>query len=166
MTALTGVSAEAANRLARVLSFLARQTSARAILLTDRGGNILVNNPPTAGREIETIAALGAGSFVATRELAGILGEPGFHSLLHHGDQASIYMHSLASDHLVIVVFGPGTTAGLVKLYVDKARVELDLILRDPDAAGGGTTAGQGFEMDGDADIFGDGGRGDDKSGR
>jgi hypothetical protein len=80
---------------------------------------------------VQGIAALSAGAFSATRQLAGLMGESMFQSVYHQGHNTSLYMQSLASQFLILVVFGRTTTVGLVKLYVKKLSEELDPLLQE-----------------------------------
>jgi predicted regulator of Ras-like GTPase activity (Roadblock/LC7/MglB family) len=125
------VSVEQSERLNTIISDLSVQAEADAVFLTDYSGNILASIEQDSNRNADNVAALAAGSFSATRELASLIGEPSFYSIYHKGQHASIYMQSVTTDILVFVVFGKGTTVGLVKLYVDKANRELEPILEE-----------------------------------
>jgi predicted regulator of Ras-like GTPase activity (Roadblock/LC7/MglB family) len=138
--------------LSTALGDLAVEAEADAVLMSDYSGNIMADISRYEDYTIQTLAALAAGSFVATRELAGMIGEPGFRSVFHHGEQASMYIHNVTGDFLILVVFGPGTTVGLVKLYVERASREIEPILES--ITGQDVGAGQTFEMDTSGSIF------------
>jgi predicted regulator of Ras-like GTPase activity (Roadblock/LC7/MglB family) len=100
------------------------------VFLSDYGGNLLAcdgrdGDDPVA----HTISALAAGSFSATRELAGLLKETKFHSIVHQGEKTSLLLCGVGNDFVVLVVFGLQTTAGLVKLYVEKMVREIEPVL-------------------------------------
>ena len=69
----------------------------------------------------DNIAALAAGSFYATLEMARLIGESEFRYLIHQGEKTSIYMESATQDLLLVVVFSKDSNPGLVKLYARHA---------------------------------------------
>lgn len=135
------------------------QTGADAVILCDTGGNILANTDPPEEKPMDlvTAAALGAGSYSATRQLALILREPGFRSIFHKGKQTNIFIHGVLTYYLLIIIFGNSTTAGLVKLYVEKAAREIEPILSavDGQTSVSAGAEGQAFEVDPNAELFG-----------
>lgn len=148
MTGYTITEAQSKS-LSAVLSDLAVQGEADAVFMSDYGGNIIAHFSQSQEAVMQTMAALAAGSFCATRELAGLIGEPTFHSIFHQGQHACIYMQSVAANFLLLVIFGKSTTAGLIKLYVEKACRELEPIIQEvvgqtPESVG----CGKSFEID------------------
>jgi predicted regulator of Ras-like GTPase activity (Roadblock/LC7/MglB family) len=119
------LTTEQGRALNRVVSDLLVQTESNVVLLTDIGGNILTQAPNREDRNLPTMAALAAGAFAATRELALLTGETGFRCVSHEGDQAGLFVHSVGADGLLVIVFQRTTTLGLVKLYARKAAEEL-----------------------------------------
>lgn len=107
------------------------RAEAEAAFLCDHGGNILAQSTTEQYMHEENIAALAAGSFYATRELARLIGEPEFRYIFHRGDKTSIYMQNTARDMLLMVVFGKESNPGLVKLYADETSRELEAVLQD-----------------------------------
>src|SRR5947209_18506223 len=67
--------------------------------------------------DVTIIAALAAGSFAATKELAKRIGEIEFNALYHQGNGNHIFMNSVDDDTIMITVFGKRTTVGLVRFY-------------------------------------------------
>ena len=63
--------------------------------------------------DVTIIAALAAGSFAATKELARRIGEVEFNALYHQGNGSHIFMNSVDDDTIMITVFGKETTVGL-----------------------------------------------------
>ena len=70
-------------------------SNARCTLLIDRDGHLVTRRGEPMGTSLESIAALIAGSFAATREMAKQMGEDEFTVLFHQGARDSI---QLASD--------------------------------------------------------------------
>jgi len=147
---------EEQNRLmTAVLTDLAAQAEAEAVFLGDAGGNIIACISTPGDESVQTIAALAAGSFSATRELAKLIGETSFSSIYHKGDHSSIYIQTIGGNYLLLIVFGKGTAVGLVKLYVDKACHELGPFLSEISGQKGSAARGKSsFEMADTDQVF------------
>lgn len=149
------ISERQGRKLGRILGALARQTKAEALIIADYGGNILAHVSSIEDHLLQTIAALAAGAFSATRELAGLIGESEFRSIYHCGKERSIYIHCHATAFLTLVVLGKDTTQGLARLYVEKASRQITPILLstlDQSAKGAGAT--EPFELEAGTDAF------------
>ena len=142
--------------LTQVLEDLFTETEARACLLSDTGGNIIAQITDTDDEIIQTVAALAAGSFAATKQLAGILGEQSFQSMFHQGHKIAIYIQAISTEFIILAVLGPISTPGLVKLYATKASHELEPLLKEISAqsASAHAKSGQVFETKSDGPIF------------
>ncbi|MBN1268013.1 MAG: roadblock/LC7 domain-containing protein [Kiritimatiellae bacterium] len=127
---LYSMSQEQHRQIDNILLDLLARAEAEAVFLCDRGGNILVENTTEHYKHEENIAALAAGSFFATRELARLIGEPEFRYIFHRGETTSVYLQHAAADMLLMVVFGKQSNPGLVKLYSDESTRALDTVLR------------------------------------
>ena len=150
------ITAEQSKDLEKLLEGMLAQTEATAVYLCDYAGNIIHRVvTEDQGPMEQTIAALASGSFVATNELAMLIGEATFHSVYHKGEKASIYMQSLGQDYLVLVIFRNTTTVGLVKLYVDRTCQDLGLLLGVVDQQT--EISGETFTLDENAKLFGPG---------
>lgn len=142
--------------LTQALAGLRTLAEADAVFLSDYGGNLLACN----GRDsddpvVHTMSALAAGSFSATRELAALIKESAFHSIVHQGEKTSILLCGVGNDFVVLVVFSRKTTAGLVKLYVEKMVREIEPVLQAVARQSVQKTgAGHVFELGG-GDVFG-----------
>lgn len=148
------VSEEQVNLLNAALEALLTESEAQALFISDYGGNIITNVATDDDDSRETVAALAAGSFSATRELAGMIGENSFHSVFHKGDHSAIYIQCIAGDFIILAILGQGTSQGLAKLYIDKACKQIEPILLETsgqsvEAAAGG--ASERFEFKSDA---------------
>ena len=149
------VTEDQSRLMTSVLTDLAAQAEAEAVFLGDAGGNILSCISPPGSEAVQTIAALAAGSFSATRELARMIGETSFSSIYHKGENSSIYIQTIEGSYLLLVIFGKGTAVGLVKLYVDKASQELEPFLRAlVGQKSSDHSKAQPFEMADSAEIF------------
>ena len=88
------------------------------------------------------IAALAAGSFAATKELARRIGEVEFNALYHQGNGSHIFMNSVDDDTIMITVFGGRTTVGLVRFYSAATAQAVSKLLQSLDR-----NAGHGFSF-------------------
>src|SRR5882672_1510728 len=96
--------------------YLQKSESDLAVII-DKGGNVISQYGDLEVMDVTIIAALAAGSFAATKELARRIGELEFNALYHQGDGNHIFMNSVDDDTIMITVFGPRTTVGLVRFY-------------------------------------------------
>jgi len=151
------ISKSQGRKLSRILTALSRQTEAEALVVMDNGGNILSQVSDMADSRNQTVAALAAGSFSATKELAGLLGEPVFKSIFHRGEEKSVYLHAITSRFLILMVLSGNTTQGLAKLYLERCGRQLETILGSTGAQSAADAgASEKFEIDENAALFGE----------
>ena len=100
-----------------VLAEFLKKAEAELTVVIDRGGNVISQYGDMTVMDVTIIAALAAGSFAATRELARRIGEIEFNALYHQGNGNHIFMNSVDDDTIMITVFGRRTTVGLVRFY-------------------------------------------------
>ena len=100
-----------------VLADFLKKAEADLTVVIDRGGNVISQFGDMSAMDVTIIAALAAGSFAATQELARRIGELEFNALYHQGNGSHIFMNSVDEDTIMITVFGRRTTVGLVRFY-------------------------------------------------
>jgi predicted regulator of Ras-like GTPase activity (Roadblock/LC7/MglB family) len=100
-----------------VLADFLKKAEADLTVVIDRGGNVISQFGDMSAMDVTIIAALAAGSFAATQELARRIGELEFNALYHQGNGSHIFMNSVDEDTIMITVFGRSTTVGLVRFY-------------------------------------------------
>jgi predicted regulator of Ras-like GTPase activity (Roadblock/LC7/MglB family) len=113
-----------------VLGDFLKKTDAALTIVIDRGGNVISQFGDMDLMDVTIIAALAAGSFAATRELARRIGEAEFNALYHQGNGNHIFMNSVDQDTIMITVFGSRTTVGLVRFYSTAAAQRVADILK------------------------------------
>ena len=109
---------ESAEKLLKALEDFLDKSEASFALIIERGGSILSQYgkiPDTTDPTI--LSALAAGSFAATREVALRVGETEFSALHQQGRQSHVLMSAINDDAMLMTVFGPKTTLGLVRFY-------------------------------------------------
>lgn len=117
MNAIPVLTIEDVATLDGVLGDFLKKTEADLTIVIDRGGNVISQCGDMDIMDVTVIAALAAGSFAATRELARRIGEVEFNALYHQGNGNHVFMNSVDDETIMITVFGPRTTVGLVRFY-------------------------------------------------
>lgn len=125
------LSEEHYNMLKNDLDDFLDNSEANAVLLCDRGGNIIVNSGDSVEGEADLISALVAGAFAATQQLAAVLGEKEFTAIFHQGTRKSIFISSVGEEVLLLALFSDNTNAGLVKMYALTVCRKMLALVRD-----------------------------------
>ena len=121
---------DVANMDAVLQDYLQKSESDLAVII-DKGGNVISQCGDHEVMDVTIIAALAAGSFAATKELARRIGEVEFNALFHQGNGSHIFMNSVDDDTIMITVFGTKeTTVGLVRFYATGACQNLAALMR------------------------------------
>lgn len=144
---LTGLTEEQCRMVDDLLLELLVRSEAEAIFLCNRGGYILAESLIQQYEQNDNIAALAAGSFYATREIARLVGEPEFRCVFHQGDRKGIYMQNTKQDMLIVVVFGNQSNPGLAKLCTEEMVTHLDECLAREGSAEEVANAIQGIDL-------------------
>lgn len=132
LTNLVVAEDELAN-IMRVLGRLALDTGATHTLLLDKSGQMIGAHGDaalhsvgvTSQRDLVALGALLAGAFSSSRQVAEMLGERDFHSIIQQGAQESILSALVGEQWLLVVIFDKQTHMGLVKVLARKASDEL-----------------------------------------
>ncbi|MBA3963710.1 MAG: roadblock/LC7 domain-containing protein [Chthoniobacterales bacterium] len=117
MNSIPALTIENVAALDGILADFLKKADADLTVVIDRGGNVISQFGDVSAMDVTIIAALAAGSFAATRELARRIGEVEFNALYHQGNGSHIFMNSVDEDTIMISVFGSRTTVGLVRFY-------------------------------------------------
>jgi predicted regulator of Ras-like GTPase activity (Roadblock/LC7/MglB family) len=127
------LTVEAAQRLTKILDEFVDRSEASFAVLLDRGGTILseFGALPSCSTDVNVVAALAAGSFAATRELALRIGEPEFSALYQQGANWHMLISAVDDDSVLVTVFGKQTTVGLVKFYSASAVLQVAAVLQE-----------------------------------
>jgi predicted regulator of Ras-like GTPase activity (Roadblock/LC7/MglB family) len=108
-----------------ILKELVKLSGATCALLIDKDGHLVSRTGTMKDFDLDTIAALVAGSFAATREMARVLGEDEFTVLFHQGPKGSIQLSLVGERTILAVIFNDRTTVGMVRLYTLEASNKL-----------------------------------------
>lgn len=102
----------------RLLRSFLQEAGARSALLVDRTGQLITAVGEGDGFDGTAFASLAAADFSANDQLATLIGEDDFTSLVHQGERESIYLADVARRVILAVLFDESTTLGLVRLRV------------------------------------------------
>ena len=130
MNGIPALTIEDVAALDAILAEFNNKAEGDLTLVIDRGGNVISHFGDVKAIDVTIIAALAAGSFAATRELARRIGEVEFNALFHQGNGSHIFMNSVDDDTIMITLFGKRTTVGLVRFYAGQAGQNLANLLK------------------------------------
>ena len=122
--------AEDVGKIDAVLDEFLKESQARAALMVDRDGHLVTKKGLTGSFDPDSLAALVAGSFAATRELAKLLGETEFSVIFHQGKNEHIHIGLATDRSLLVILFDDRTTVGMVRVYCHELTNRIGEILR------------------------------------
>lgn len=118
-------------RMNRVLGEFLKLSGAKATILVDKEGHPITQMGESPTFDIDTIAALVAASFMATKELARILGQAEFAILTHQGEKDHIQLNLVADRCILTTMFNEQTTVGMVRLYAQETAKKLNKLFAE-----------------------------------
>ena len=124
------LNAQDSLKLQADLDEFVRLSDSYSALLCDKGGAVLVSSG--SEEEEDLLAALTAGSFAATRELARTVGEDDFEAVFHQGVDRNIYISGICEEVLLLVVFEQSSSQmGLVRMYARNVSRKIRATIED-----------------------------------
>ena len=123
---------EEITKIDSLMSKMLKGCEAKCALLVDKDGHLITRQGFTHSLDTTALAALLAGSFASTKEIARLVGEPEFSVLFHQGKKDHIHMSLVGERSILVVIFDDRTTIGLVRLYARDTSLELTRILDVP----------------------------------
>ncbi len=121
----------------RVLTEFLKKAGARSCFLIDKDGHLITRAGDPCEFDADTISALVAGAFAATKQMAKLLGEQEFSCLFHQGSHDNIQLSLVGQRAILTVLFDDSTTLGMVRLYVSEAVRRLADIFEQSTISGG-----------------------------
>ena len=112
-----------------ILQTLIQSSSAKSVMLIDKTGQLIssIGEPP--GFDVTSFSSLAAADFAANQQLAEMVGEQDFATLVHQGMNESMYLSLIANRVILVVLFDKKTSLGLVRLKAKRAGDELQVVL-------------------------------------
>ena len=120
---------EEIEQIDRALTRLIKEAEAKCALLVDKDGHLITRQGFTQTLDTTALAALLAGSFASTREIARLVGESEFSVLFHQGKRDHIHISLIGERTILVVIFDDRTTIGMVRLYAKEIGETLQEIL-------------------------------------
>ena len=119
---------EEITQIEALISKMLKGAEAKCALLVDKDGHLITRLGFTHSLDTTALAALLAGSFASTKEIARLVGEPEFSVLFHQGKKDHIHMTLVGERSILVVIFDDRTTIGMVRLYAKETATELTKI--------------------------------------
>jgi len=116
-------------KIDQALARLIKGAEAKCALLVDKDGYLITRQGFTHSLDTSALAALLAGSFASTKEIARLVGEPEFSVLFHQGKKDHIHLTLVGERTILVVIFDDRTTIGMVRLYAREIGEDLASIL-------------------------------------
>jgi predicted regulator of Ras-like GTPase activity (Roadblock/LC7/MglB family) len=104
-----------------VLEGLVKQANALTALLITKEGTVISEAGDTKSLNTTAMAALVAGMFSATREVARMVGEKQFSILLQQGEKRHIHISLVTDSTMMVIVFEDYKRIGRVRLEARRA---------------------------------------------
>jgi predicted regulator of Ras-like GTPase activity (Roadblock/LC7/MglB family) len=120
-----------------VLAKLRRVSGSKFVALVSTSGQPITTSPPDVHSDTLSLAALAAGSFAATRQLAEVLSEREFTLLFHEGKESNLHVVQVTEQILLLITFGRETQVGRVRLYTSRALEVLKPVFEGAENVGG-----------------------------
>lgn len=133
-----------------------KDAEAETIFLCERSGSVIAMESEKDMGQADNVAALAAGAFFASREIARMLGEDEFNTISQRGKKVGLFVQAIDGDFLLMVVYGDRTNQGLVKHYTGIAQHKVqDLFNACPDLKNPvRLVSGTAFELNFEADVY------------
>lgn len=116
---------EEIEKIDSILARMLKGAEAKCSLLVDKDGHLITRQGFTHSLDTTALAALLAGSFASTKEIARLVGESEFSVLFHQGKRDHIHMSLVGDRSILAVIFDDRTTIGMVRLYAKETATEL-----------------------------------------
>ena len=119
------------DRIDRFLAEFLKLANGKCALLIDKDGHLVTQQGDAGGFDTDTVSALVAGSFAATKQMAKILGEEEFSVMFHQGVRDNIQLTLVGDRTIMAVIFDDRTTVGMIRLYGTEIAKKLDALFKE-----------------------------------
>jgi predicted regulator of Ras-like GTPase activity (Roadblock/LC7/MglB family) len=139
---------EMADQIEQIMASLRRMAEAECVMLADISGQLISVHGHLEESDPTLVAALAAGDVAAMAELSRQIGEENpSGSLLHEGKHKSVYMHTIANNLILLVVYGSDTLVGMVRLFAGRAAEKLEELAVEFEELAGQAEAPSGVDF-------------------
>ncbi|MBI2933801.1 MAG: roadblock/LC7 domain-containing protein [Planctomycetes bacterium] len=122
---------EDVEKIEKVLGQFLKSANAKCALLVDKDGHLVTKQGESGTYDMDTISALVAGSFAATKQMAKLLGEEEFSIMFHQGRKDNIQLSLVGERTILAIIFDDKTTLGMVRLYASQVSSKLASLFDD-----------------------------------
>jgi len=119
------------NQITVVCDRLTKEANAKVVFLVDKNGQLVASCGSTDNLDTTSLASLTAGNIAATGGLAKLIAEKEFATQFLQGERDNLFICTVASRVILVVIFDAKTSLGLVQLRVKKASGELTKIFEE-----------------------------------
>ena len=140
-------------QISKVMREMISLSKAKCALLIDKEGHLVAREGAVRSINTDSLAALVAGSFAATREMASLLGEDEFSLMFHQGQRDNIQLTLVGDRAILTIIFDDQTQLGMIRLYTQEAAKQINQIFEAGDSRGDDET--EAFELTGDFEDAG-----------
>lgn len=95
-------------------------SQSKHIFLIDKSGQLVSKHGPATRQAASAIAALAAGVYAATNELARQIGETEFTITFHQGSENNIHISLLTQESLLVMIFDNRAPIGAIRFWAKK----------------------------------------------
>jgi len=113
----------------QIMSDFLDASGSKAVFMVDKEGHLVTKKGFTKALDGDSLAALVAGAFASTKEVAKLLGEQEFSVLFHQGKNQNIHVSLVHDRALMLTVFDERTTMGMVRLYAEELTTKIGDVL-------------------------------------
>ncbi len=123
------VSEADSTRIRQQLDRMLIESGANSTLLLDKSGEVIAARGERLPRDLQVLGALLASTFATSREVARIMNDTGFRTLVQQGMRENTLAELVGESWIVVVMFDKSTHLGLVKDLSRKITPELEAVL-------------------------------------
>jgi predicted regulator of Ras-like GTPase activity (Roadblock/LC7/MglB family) len=123
------VSEADSTRIRQQLDRMLIESGANSTLLLDKSGEVIAARGERLPRDLQVLGALLASTFATSREVARLMNDPGFRTLVQQGMRENTLAELVGESWIVVVMFDKSTHLGLVKDLSRRITPELEAVL-------------------------------------
>ncbi len=119
------LSREIIVRFEQIIEEKLLKNGADHVFMAHSSGNLVVEGGVLPIEQIQTLAALAAANFCATKRMAQLLGQEEFTLLFHKGTTQNIHFFRMNEDFLLVTLFKNDVSLGMIRLGSSNAAKQI-----------------------------------------
>ncbi len=120
------------DRINQTLLAFVKKANAQSVMLIDQEGHMVARQGFRQGeKDGAALAALVAGSFTSTRQVAKLLGEQDFRLMFQAGSETSLSITLLGERTLQVAVFSNQVKSGMIQVFCKELASQVEIILAE-----------------------------------